>query len=113
MKLLRFTVPTTLSLAATDGQTALTVESRAFADGWALAARVFSDFRPEPLALRAEGLPSGAAAALLIHPWRIELWADGTLRDEEWPCGTLSLADACDPALRAAGVSVTASLQPA
>ncbi len=105
MKLLRFTAPLTAAAADTKRQTALTVESRAGESGFAVRVRVFSDYSAEPLTLAASDLPEGASLALLLLPWRIELWADGWLRDEEWPCGTLFLTDVPDEAWAAAGIT--------
>ena len=105
MKLLRFTAPLTAAAADTKRQTALTVESRAGESGYAVRVRVFSDYSAEPLTLAASDLCEGASLALLVLPWRIELWADGWLRDEEWPCGTLFLTDVPDEAWAAAGIT--------
>ena len=76
MKLLRFAAPLTTAVADTQRQTALTVESRAEGSGFAVRVRVFSDYAAEPLTLMASDLPEGASLALLVLPWRIELWAD-------------------------------------
>lgn len=107
MKLLRFTAPLTAAVSDEKRQTALTVESRAGEGGFTIWIRVFSDYAAEPLTLTAADLPDGAACALLIHPWRIELWAGGRLYDEEWPCGTLFLTDVTKDAWVGAGISVT------
>ncbi len=104
MKLFRFAAPLTAAVADTKRQTALTVESRAAGSGFAVRVRVFSDYAAEPLTLMASDLPEGASLALLVLPWRIELWADGWLRDEEWPCGTLFMTDVPDGAWTNAGI---------
>ena len=105
MKLLRFAAPLTAAVADTRRQTALTIESRAGESGFAVRVRVYADYSAEPLTLAASDLSEGAALALLVLPWRIELWADGRLSDEEWPCGTLFLTDVPDGAWTDAGIS--------
>ena len=107
MKLLRFSAPLTAAVADSRRQTALSVESRAEKSGFAVGVRVFSDYAADPLTLMAPGLPEGADLALLVLPWRIELWANGRLTDEEWPSGSLFLSDVSAEAWRAAGISVT------
>ena len=107
MTLLRFTAPMTAALADDRRRTALTIESRAGEGGFTVRVRVFSDFAEEPLTLTARDLPDGAEPALLVLPWRIELWADGRLADEEWPSGTLFLSEVPDEALSAAGILVS------
>ncbi len=106
MKLLRFAAERNISVSAPDGRAALTVDSRSDGRMIALTVRIFSEDRDTPLTLTAQGLPRGANAALLIHPWRIELWADGKLYDEEWPWGKLLLNDGCDREMRSAGIDV-------
>lgn len=45
------------------------------------------DFRPEtPLRLTTR-CAVGSEVCLRVMPWRIELYTDGALQDEEWPCG--------------------------
>ncbi len=41
---------------------------------------------PAPLTLRGKARLN-AQAELHLRPYRIELWIDGALQDEEWPCG--------------------------
>ena len=91
MKLCRFPLPMTASLAAPDGSAALTLEAHLADSGWTQTVRLWSDAHPEPLILSASGVTPGASAALLIHPWRAEFWIDGHLADEEWPDGELPL----------------------
>lgn len=42
--------------------------------------------REEPLTLRAAAKP-GDKAVFVYYPWRIELYVNGELKDEEWPFG--------------------------
>ncbi len=107
MKLCRFPLPMTASLAAPDGSAALTLEAHLADSGWTQTVRLWSDAHPEPLILSASGVTPGASAALLIHPWRAEFWIDGHLADEEWPDGELPLFRVPDARLIAAGIAVT------
>ena len=96
MKLIRFRFPVTaeavgLSIRSADQQ---------------LSVRVFTTFREAPLTLTADGLSAGETIALLIHPWRIELWVGGYLADEEWPAGDLLLDKADISPLLSAGISL-------
>ncbi len=106
MKLLRFTAPISAAVADPESRTALTVESRIAENGFTVCVRVFSTYSEEPLTLKARNLDKGTGFGLLIHPWRIELWAGGYLADEEWPAGALFLTDACDECLTSAGFTV-------
>jgi len=54
-------------------------------DHGTLTLELFYDFREKPLILTAAGAKNEAALIILHH--RIELYADGILADEEWPCG--------------------------
>ena len=109
MNLFRFTIPANATVSAPGGDCALTLEARRCADGFSERIRVWSasGAHEEPLTLCAHGVRPGAAAALLIHPWRIELWADGRLCDEEWPDGPLALDDVPAPRLISAGLVPT------
>ena len=51
------------------------------------------DFTTEPLTLIGEGRADDSVQIILL-PWRIELWINGQLMDEEWPCGQHSLESA-------------------
>ena len=53
------------------------------------------DFRDCPLTLTANAAP-GDTATLTVRPHRIELRVNGTLSDEEWPCGNLGITDGFD-----------------
>ena len=107
MNLYRFAVPATASFAAPDGSAALALEARRGDGGFTQTVRLWSDAHPEPLILRADGVRPGASAALLLHPWRAELWIDGHLFDEEWPDGDLPVSRVPAPRLQAFGVAVT------
>lgn len=71
-------------LARTEGQDALRIR---ITDG-ELICEIFSTFSDIPLTLRAP-CTGGDRADLILMPHRIELWTNGTLRDEEWPAGDL------------------------
>ncbi|MBQ9081933.1 MAG: hypothetical protein IJY28_00350 [Clostridia bacterium] len=49
------------------------------------------DFNETPLTLTADA-KSGDAVRLILRPYRIELYVNGRLSDEEWPCGQHKLA---------------------
>lgn len=51
------------------------------------------DFTTEPLTLIGAGRAEDSVQIILL-PWRIELWINGQLMDEEWPCGQHSLESA-------------------
>ncbi|NLD87768.1 MAG: hypothetical protein GX633_05870 [Clostridiales bacterium] len=51
-----------------------------------LECRFYYSFRDEPLKLCADG-KAGDNAKLIILPYRIELWMNEVLCDEEWPAG--------------------------
>ena len=107
MKILRFTAPLTAAAAASDNQTAITFDTRLETSGFVQNVRIYSDYRNTPLTLSASGLKQGDSMALLILPWRIELWVEGHLMDEEWPCGKLPIETIAEEALCNAGISVT------
>lgn len=52
----------------------------------------YTSFRDTPLLLHAE--PAANNVFLRVRPYRIELWADGVLCDEEWPIGSFGVAEA-------------------
>lgn len=52
-----------------------------------LVCRLGYDFSPDPLTLRSALKAESRRAELRILPYRLELWLDGVLADEEWPCG--------------------------
>ncbi len=52
-----------------------------------LAVRLWTDFSDTPLTLTAN-VSEGDSVRLNIRPYRIELYVNGKLADEEWPCGT-------------------------
>ena len=54
---------------------------------------ILYDFSVQPLVLRGNA-GEGDTLAVIILPQRIELWVNGRLLDEEWPCGSHSLARA-------------------
>ena len=91
MKLLKFRIPHSFEVPApsSDEKTALSVITSSAADSYRVTVLIRSTCRSDPLQLKASPLPAGAEIAVLIHPWRIELWADGKLMDEEWPAGAL------------------------
>lgn len=60
-----------------------------WADG-VLCAEVWYDFSDKPLRLTAPARP-GDAARIVLLPYRIELYVNRVLCDEEWPCGNLLL----------------------
>ncbi len=97
MKLIRFRFPVT---AETSGLSIRSADRQ-------LSIQVFTTFREAPLTLTADGLSAGDAIDLLIHPWRIELWAGGYLTDEEWPAGDLLLDKADVSSLVSAGLQLT------
>ena len=74
----------------------------AWADG-ALCAEVWYDFSDKPLRLTVPARP-GDAARIVLLPYRIELYVNDTLCDEEWPCGNLLL--------QAEALSETVRVQP-
>lgn len=69
-------------LAEKDGMPAALCEQK---DG-RLSVSVWYDFRPEPLTLACAAEP-GDEIRVVLFPWRIELYRNGRLEDEEWPCG--------------------------
>lgn len=68
-----------------NGKTAFASENT---DG-ALTVSVYTDFSEKPLVLRAKNVRGNTA--LRVRPYRLELWADGVLHDEEWQYGKLLL----------------------
>lgn len=54
---------------------------------------ILYDFRDQPLCLRGAA-KDGDALTVIILPQRVELWINGHLTDEEWPCGRHFLAEA-------------------
>ncbi len=48
--------------------------------------RIFYDFHENPLVLTANAAP-GDQIELKLRPYRIELYVNGEIADEEWPCG--------------------------
>jgi len=50
-------------------------------------------FHDDPLVLTGEAQP-GDSVTLILLPWRIELWVNDRLVDEEWPFGEHALEDA-------------------
>ena len=53
-----------------------------------ISAEFYYDFRECPLVLSGECEP-GSEIRIILMPYRIELWVDGKICDEEWPCGEL------------------------
>jgi hypothetical protein len=100
MKLLSFKLPIRAGFFAPDGSPALSLSCA----GDTLTARVWTTYSPSPLTLTAP-ISGKAEAALLLHPWRIELWADGHLYDEEWPAGTFYLDGVPTEELNEKGIS--------
>ena len=49
------------------------------------------DYKETPLTLTAEAKP-GDAVRVILRPYRIELYINDRLADEEWPCGNHALA---------------------
>lgn len=73
-----------------DGVTAM----EAILENGCLTVSVRYSWQERPLVLRAEAKP-GQEAAFVFRPYRIELYTDGILRDEEWPYGE-ALYDGAD-----------------
>ncbi len=69
-------------LAEKDGEPAALCEWR---DG-VLWVSFWYDFCSEPLVLSCAAKP-GDSIRIRLFPWRIELYCNGKLKDEEWPCG--------------------------
>lgn len=57
-----------------------------YIDGETLICEIAYDFDERPLVLRSE-IALGDAVELILLPYRLELWRNGTLADEEWPAG--------------------------
>ena len=76
--------PTAQYTAKKNGSDVLTVRT---ADGL-LTVSVFYDFSEIPLILTA-AVKDSDRVELILYPHRIELWVNGTLRDEDWPAGQL------------------------
>ena len=81
-----------------------TLEIQAF-DG-ILTVSVQYDYERAPLSLNAEIKEGDAAEVILTEP-RIELYINGELKDEEWPCGT-RLFDLEDGFMPKTAISVSA-----
>ena len=107
MRILRFSAPLTAACAASDNQTAVTFDTRLQDNAFVQNVRIYSDYRNSPLTLSACGLKEGDSVALLILPWCIEMWVNGYLADEEWPCGTLPMDHILPDTLIRAGIHVT------
>ena len=101
MKLFSFKLPLRAGFFAPDGTPALSLSS---ADD-TLTVRLWTTYAPSPLTLTAP-FSGYAEGGLLIHPWRIELWVDGNLYDEEWPAGTFYLDALTQEELNEKGISV-------
>ena len=110
MRLIRFHLPADERFISGEEGEALAFLTEENSSGgersFTLSVRLRSDYADAPLSLTAEGIRWGEEAALLIHPWRIELWAGGCLADEEWPCGRLYAFEIPAEELEAAGFSV-------
>lgn len=82
---IRFTVSNGTAKITKDGGVSLAVTY----DG-VLRAELFYDFRENPLVLTAPA-KIGDRAELVICPYRDGLYVNGSLYDEEWPCGNIAL----------------------
>ena len=71
-----------------DGKTALELT---FSDD-EVAVCVYTDFKAEPLVLRAAA-SDGDMLTLALYPYRLELYINDVLCDEEWEAGSLILGD--------------------
>ena len=71
-----------------DGKTALELS---FSDD-EVAVCVYTDFKAEPLVLRAAA-SDGDMLTLALYPYRLELYINDVLCDEEWEAGSLILGD--------------------
>lgn len=77
---------------------------------------VYYDYNEKPLTMQA-GAEKGDEVKVVLTPFRIELWVNGALADEEWPCGR-RLFEKCDEIKSNAEVSISdysfeKSVQPA
>ena len=75
-----------------NGKTALSIS---LSEG-GCTAHVYYTFREEPLVLSAPA-KANDQAALILRPHRLELYINGSLADEEWPCGSALLSGSCLP----------------
>ena len=85
-------IPGAIRLTVTDAQCQLRIEkdgaptlAAMFCDG-VLSVELYYDFDARPLCLTAVAAV-GDELCLAVYPYRIELYCDGILCDEEWPCG--------------------------
>lgn len=78
-----------VSAQTSDGRTALS----ATLDNGTLSVCVYTDFREEPLRLTAPH-SEHTAVRLRVYPYRLELYADERLCDEEWPIGSFLMENA-------------------
>ena len=59
-----------------------------------LKVSLFYDFNDRPLVLRSDA-KTGDRAEVRLFPYRLELYVNGSLCDEEWPCGQPFLVPSC------------------
>lgn len=58
-----------------------------FAEAGRLAIKIYTTKREEPLCLQANFSRTPAFVLIIWRGYRVELWVDGVLADEEWPIG--------------------------